>query len=194
MGEDTPKIDWIDMGDGWHRTSWVRQGYDCRTECKHTPKGDHGVSDDDWLYVVSNGVLALALSVTSGVYPPTVKRRDNDKPRAWDFEIHAPWPITCDDNVREIVRLGRPGTECDLVEGGRCYVSRTSMSAGEEWFKEHGTASFEQSGFFWDEFRRKAVELFRPILDQHEEDKHIVRCPCCNGAGVVDDRKEGTAR
>lgn len=185
--DEQPKIDWIDMGDGWKRASWVRPGYDCFTECKHTPKGDHGISDDDWIYAVCDGELALAICVDSHVYPPTVRRQPEDDraPTGQDFEVHCPWPVAGFETLTDIIRHKWGGTDCSLIPAGKCWVHRTSITYGEEWFAEHGAPTFEQPESFWAAFIEKAKVVFSCERKGHEENKHIERCPACDRVGVV---------
>jgi hypothetical protein len=56
----------------------ARLAYDCRTECKHDRKGDHGVHCEEWFFAVIDRDYhaALECEVWTPFYPDTVDPRD----------------------------------------------------------------------------------------------------------------------
>ncbi len=123
------------------RQTIVRPGYDCRTECKHEPQGDHGICGDEWIYVVSDGESALVYSVLSDHYPagvdrealPAVLLRGIGGPMA----IHRPGK-------------GHDAMACQYIDGGWCSIETIGYLCGMNFWKEHGDPKqSEQSEAFW---------------------------------------------
>lgn len=125
------------------RKHWVTPGYDCRVECKHEKKGDHGIASDEWSYVVMDGERAVSLHMLSDRYPasappermhPEVRRILLERPFIGRlFEHHA----------------NPTGCECEWVTGGRCQGDVTYLGAGEFWAAHGDSTQPEQSEAFW---------------------------------------------
>ncbi len=117
----------------------VEPGYDCRRECLHERKGDHGIHCDEWWFAVVEGRHAVSLSVFSGKYPESV----GAFPLGTSFaEVKgAVW-------VEHHADLY--GGECDYVEGGRCR-GETSFLAADVFWKKFGSpeGGIEQPESFW---------------------------------------------
>lgn len=120
------------------RTMKVTPGYDCRTECKHEPKGDHGIAGDEWWYTVTDGRVAVSLQVLTNAYPPSV---DQEK-----------IPPILRGHLAGTLAFHRPdpeGCTCDLVPGGKCSLE-IGFGTGARFWKEHGDpAQSEQPETFW---------------------------------------------
>ena len=120
----------------------ILPGYDCRVECKHERKGNHGIGAEAWFFVVTDGDRAVSLKVTSGQYPPSVAH-SSDPPEGWCLATHVADP---------------EGTACDYVAGGRCRGDFGFLMAGEFW-EQWGKPELrtEQPESFW-----KALEARLP--------------------------------
>ena len=136
------------------RRHFVTPGYDCRVECKHEPKGDHGIASDEWHYVVSEGERAVSLSMLSQCYPPSVDRESMDP---------AVRSILFDRDLIGSLRThvtDPGGGYCEWVEGGACKSDVTCLGAAEFW-KEHGESTQpEQGEAFWLALERELKERF----------------------------------
>lgn len=120
------------------RETVVRPGFDCRTECKHDPPGDHGICGEEWCYVVSDGGRALSLGFLSAHYPDSVTEPLPDVLRqgvAGPLMLHS-----ADPN----------GVTCQWVTGGRCSLESISyLSSGRLWALYGDPRQTEQSEAFW---------------------------------------------
>ncbi len=187
-------MDWKSFGGGWRRASSIVLGYACRVGCKHEPKGDHGISADKWFYVVSDGECAVALTVRSGTYPATVDVSRFEawmrEPDATDLSLHVPWPAAGDfESLEEKIRQGDvSGQACDIVEGGRCWIPRSTSLGSKEFFQAHGVAAFEQPESFWEALRAKAAAWIAEERKDRAQAAHLRQCPTCAGRGVVEER------
>lgn len=124
------------------REHYVRPGYDCRKECLHEPKGEHGICGDTWFYVVSDGKRAVSLEILSDRYPPTVERAllpdVLQKPMAACLVTHVADPDADPEQAK-----------CKWVEGGLCRVDGSYLGARAFW-NEHGDPKQpEQGEAFW---------------------------------------------
>jgi hypothetical protein len=61
-----------------HRAFTIDPGYDCRVECKHDSKGQHGICPDTWICVVvdNDARAALEIRIHAPFYPETVIPED----------------------------------------------------------------------------------------------------------------------
>lgn len=135
------------------RTFFRVPGFDCvrnpcgKRGCGTAPGAGHGIHSDEWVYVVSDGRTALALTVFSGVFPETVPAGTRAEMRRYqptgaDLTLHVGFPV-------------RDGAEheCDLVAGGRCYQGGryTTASGADDFFALHfrRDAGFCQPEPFW---------------------------------------------
>jgi hypothetical protein len=125
------------MGTETKRSSGSSPGYDCRTECKHEPKGEHGISGGTWWYAVTDGDHAVSLELLGTDFPETVTR-----PLIGVLERPIPAGL--------VSHRADPGGEpCEFVSGGRCKSDVTYLGAHNLW-EEHGDpAQREQSEAFW---------------------------------------------
>lgn len=178
-------MDWKNFGEGWRRASYIVPGWDCRVECKHEHKGNHGIHNEEWIYAVSDGEYAVSLRVGSGIYPSSVMHCESQPPRGWDLELHSPWT---DDE--EAIRRGDGGHACAFIEANRCYVMASSIHAGETLFAAHGAASFDQPETFWEAFQAKAKEWIGRARTARAQQPKLCRCPRCEGRGVVEEPRE----
>lgn len=168
------------------RHSAIMPGYDCRTECKHEKKGEHGIHGDEWHYAVIVDLIALSLTVYTDIFPPTVARWNADLPieerrHGADLTFHVGFPTN-----REEMRDYNPtvwGKACLHV--GRCDDSSTTALGADKFFRDHGDPrQFEQAEGFWKALeahlqeREEGIRNARVDLDWH-------RCNGCDGVGVV---------
>ena len=122
------------------RKSWETPGFNCGPEgrdCKHDPKGDHGIDGGSWWYVVSDGPRAVSLMVLANRYPESVARplpECLNKPMATGLTQHDADP---------------DGRRCEWVEGGRCHCDSSYMAGGRLWEERGDPTQFEQPEAFW---------------------------------------------
>lgn len=155
-------------------------GYDCRVQCQHQEKGDHGTHCDEWWYavVLGPGDFALSLRVFAGNFPGRTR-----KPQGTDLTGHAGFFLEDDEDA---FRLGQPLGSCPYL--GRCSISHTTGLGAREFYEQHGIQKFngtgEQPESFWvaleDRARLLAAEAHKRRLDPK-----LHRCPRCDGRGVV---------
>jgi len=186
---------WQSFGEGWRRTSFVEPGYDCRVECQHKVKGDHGICADGWCYVVSTGECAGMLFVRSANYPSTVDTSRHEafmrRPSGSDLTLHVSWPAASDeDDTREAVRLHQ-GRDCALVDGGRCWNPKSTALGAKEFWDAHGSPDgFDQPESFWEALREKATAWIADAKAMRARLAHVRQCPACQGRGVVEIKEE----
>lgn len=125
------------------REHWVTPGYDCRTECKHQVKGEHGICGDQWVYAVTDGKRAVSISVITPRFPESV-----------DLALHPP-------DVRAVLEryfataltlheADPDGMPCKLVDGGLCSVGWATYFGAQRFWKAWGDERQpEQSEAFW---------------------------------------------
>ena len=188
-------MEWQNYGEGWRRVQQVVPGYDCRVECKHEHKGNHGICPDKWFYVVGSADCALALTVRSCDYPATVDdaaervaRHYPQGPEGTDLTLHVPWPAG--DDAEDDIRLGRGGEVCSLIETGRCWRPHSTSIGAEEFFRNHGQPTFEQSEAFWEAMRAEATRLAAKVVEVYGGLRRLVQCPHCRGRGVTEAPEE----
>jgi hypothetical protein len=170
------------------RESIVIKGYDCREICtdpRHkdtfgkayaTPGQTHGQHVDEWKFVLTDGESAVVLTVFSNKASTTAKWPK--PPEGAHFTFHYPWRQTTED-----LREERVGFECDVIPAGRCFGD-ASYRYAEEFFKEHGSAQFEQPERFWLAFEKYAAEQIAESRANAAEFR-VKRCATCAGTGVV---------
>lgn len=114
----------------------VESGFDCRTECKHERKGEHGISSDTWTYAVidSDARAALELRVMTPFYPTTVNVKSLpvflQKFRGANVCMHFGYPINkaqVMDGVRTRI--------CEYI--GVCYDAGSWGLMGDELVDAH---------------------------------------------------------
>ena len=121
------------------RRAHSEPGYDCRRECLHEKKGDHGIACFTWWFAVVEGLQAVSLSVLSGQYPESV---DASSLPALLREVQGGcWAVHHADPK---------GGVCEYVAGGKCQ-GNTSFLAGEAFWEQHGASELglEQPESFW---------------------------------------------
>lgn len=170
------------------RYSTIVPGRDCirspcgEGNCGKTEGGNHGIVADDWLYVVSDGRVALSLRVSSGVYPSSVPKSPGllTEPSGVVLHVHTAFPTE-----RESLRNGDKGESCGYVEGGRCFADDGQYLTARELFTDlSGAASFEQSEGFWAGLEVAWQQLAAPAYKERV-DKQFQRCNHCDGVGTV---------
>jgi len=156
------------------RQSHLIAGYDCRVECQHTPKGEHGQSSSEWLYIIGSGDAALTLIVMSGEYPDGTRR----PPDARDLTLHVAWRTEQSD-----VRSSSLGEGCDYVDGGRCFRAASTIVGARDFFVAHGQSTFEQPESFWTALEDKFAVMYGTA---ERADDRFKQCPTCVGEGVIE--------
>lgn len=170
------------------RFSSKRPGHDCirhpcgRNGCGTNPGSGHGIADETWQYAVSDGVVALSLTVGSGSYPESVPPRclpDEIKvPTGRWLHVHAAFPTD-----REDVARGKLGSECEYVDSGRCFDAHMSALDADNLYRVCGGKSFEQSEGFWEGMEAAWRVRAQPHYERRADD--YLRCPHCDGTGAV---------
>lgn len=112
-------------------------GYDCRVECKHDNKGDHGVHCEEWWYAVVDEETnqALSLMVFSNEFP-------NGYAASWSW---AEKPKGVSLQFHRTTELGNP---CEFIEGP-CATEPFGAMYTERFFEVHGVPRREQPESFW---------------------------------------------
>jgi len=137
------------------RITQKEPGYDCRAQCQHKKKGDHGIMSDTWWYCVRDGDRAVSLSVYSSDYPATVDRSS----LFGSLLCNRPVAIT-------VHRKSSSGTDkaCNWLDGQPCEPAMFSLIWADQHFKrffQHRDA-YVQGEDFW-----KKLES---ILDEEHTD------------------------
>lgn len=109
----------------------TQPAYDCRTECTHDPKGDHGIHCEEWFFTVIDRDYRAALEceVWTPFYADTVDPQNfihtvlNEPPfRGINLHFHFGFPTSAGD-----VRVGIPTTrDCKYI--GTCFSDRIGNS------------------------------------------------------------------
>ena len=171
------------------RTANLRPGYDCRTVCTHTPRGDHGISSDRWIFAVRDmdRHIALEFVISTPNYPVSVGERyifyRSFSPSVLIWHYAHP---TSKDEV-----LGSPAADCDYL--GKCYRNNGSTTYERELFERifvmpsAGTHTPEQPESFWlaleHELDTRATALEAARLEDGDLKWKV--CGCCHGERVV---------
>lgn len=168
-------------------------GYDCvrfpcgKDNCGKTTGGNHGISPEDWIYAVSDGVVALSLRVMSDIFPPSAPPRPSGLPklpRGIILHVHASFPTEL-----VAIRVGTKPQECEYMDAGSCFGSEGYGLAADKLFAEVGGPRFDQPESFWLGLERAWHEFAKPAYDERVDDK-FERCNHCDGVGTV--AKEST--
>lgn len=131
------------------RRTESKPGYDCRRECKHEPKREHGIHCDEWWFAVVDGGHALSLTVFSGIYPESV-----------DSSTLYRSTRECAGSAMAWHHADPSGDECEYVEGGRCTGGVTFVHAADFWEAwGHPSAGLEQPETFWSALEAKLWEV-----------------------------------
>ena len=100
------------------RFSDVLRGYDCvrfpcgKGRCGKDAAGNHGICADEWIYAVSDGIVALSIKMFSATFPASVPitARTPKEPRGNIMHVHTAFPLE-----RESMRLAHSGLPEDEV-------------------------------------------------------------------------------
>jgi hypothetical protein len=167
------------------RFTTTRKGFDCtrhpcgKSGCGRHPGSNHGIACDLWEYAVSDGDLAVSLSVSSGVFPESVPAESaaggGPYPAARAVYVHAANPLD-----EETVRSGAYGDPCDYLGGGRCYTDGGRYNFEEGFFGEYIGPERVQSESFWRALEGELNEV-RGAL----EPLGVAQCSSCAGRGAV---------
>lgn len=175
----------------------VRPGYDCRVECKHDPKGEHGLHCDEWVYTVvdRDARAALELEVYTPFYPPTVDKRGMLEVRQpfMGSVLHSHYGLP---TTKEQVQAAEPhSTNCAYI--GTCWGSSFGMAADSmvaKYFENNCEGGWpngpgDQRDIqprLWAALELRLVELIGFAERQRWEDgdRKWIRCECCKGEGV----------
>jgi hypothetical protein len=181
------------------RTSRRIPGYDCtrhpcgKNRCGTNQGSNHGIHNEEWEYVISNGEVSLSLHVSSGIYPDSVpKQHDADKPCGSVISLHVGFPLSPGQVAG---RLEDNAQSCDFVSSGHCYqgIQWCGYVVAREFTNQHfvrrdpshvSLADFEQPKSFWKaleaQFHKWATEAYA-----QRADTKYVRCMHCDGTGTV---------
>ena len=163
-------------------------GFDCerhpcgRNGCGTQPGRGHGVGSDTWDYAVSDGNVALSLTVFSGDFPDTVPPNppalQKRFPLAANLVVHTSFPT----DLEQLLKDER--APCTFLDGG-CYANEGSTAAARTFFADHGEPQFEQPESFWEAFVETwAHHAGRALLERVDETH--ARCGSCEGRGTVE--------
>ncbi len=122
------------------RLTFKVPGYDClHAPCNHATKGEHGIHGEEWWYVVKDGDRAVAVSLMTENFPPTVPLwKVRGGPAAGPVSFHREWQEHEHENQQR----------CEWVTGGKCY-SDYGFVLGDEVWSSGDTSRFEQGEGFW---------------------------------------------
>jgi len=172
-------------------------GYDCRAQCEHEKKGDHGVRCDELIFVVrSAGATEIAAALSLGCGTNALKGKpgypSKDVIRTYDLTLHKAFP-TSEGDIRE----QRP-SPCALLPDGMCYFldSTSALQADAVWSDEFAKAlagapfdreylaerAFAVEGL-WERLGAEFRERYNKALNQAAQAPE--RCPTCEGKGLV---------
>lgn len=170
-------------------------GWDCirapcgRNGCGVHPGSNHGIHNDEWVYIVSEGDFALVLSVYSRIYPATVpedvvqRAKERDGLIASDLTMHVGFRYD-----REQVMSDYRGRACAYVAGGRCYGGSsefTSVSQADALARaHHDRVNREQGEAFWQALEAKLRE-WRDSTPLERADARWQRCVHCDATGTI---------
>jgi hypothetical protein len=143
-----------------NRLTFKREGYDCHhAPCRHTPKGEHGISGGAWHFIAKDGPVAVALEVLTSFYPETVPPAHRD----------SGWPARKDSITGSVTwhratptARDAAGQQCEFVPGGRCYDMGSGFLAADE-FAPLMAETFEQPEPFWKRLEEMAAEFRREV-------------------------------
>ena len=163
--------------DNFVRRLIVHPGYNCREQCDHDPKGDHGIASDLWLFgiVSKDRTFAISLEVSSGKYPASTGRR-HQIPFGIDLGYHKA-RATSVDQARD-----KPTKDCVMIDGA-CYSDGSSLR-GLEFWKRHGGDAMEiteVSEALWIALEQR----FQIDYAAHCARPTWVRCLHCDGQGYL---------
>lgn len=179
------------------RVSHVRPGFDCISgPCTHEVKcpgsaapragSNHGRHGDEWCYAVvsDDGRVATSLTVFTDRFPACTPRSlaGNDTPRGADLSTctDLPWEL---EHLLPERELG--GRTCQYL-GRPCATYRTGALVAQEFFEIHGRPQqHDQPEAFWTALEAWHAEVEANLREQHAEVERHVRCPSCEGRGVI---------
>ncbi len=176
----------------------VSPGYDCRVECQHEHKGQHGIHCDEWVYTVvdRDAHAALELEVYTPFYPATVDKRailEVRKPFCGGILLlHYGYATS-----REAVLEADAERNCAYI--GTCYPATFGLAAGvlvnkyfdnnleDGWPNGPGNQLEEQPNL-WAALEARLAELVEYGERQRREDGDLKWrvCECCKGAGTLE--------
>lgn len=179
----------------------AKPGFDCRIECNHEIKGQHGICSDMWTYAIVNrdARAALELTIMTPFYPQTV-----DVGSLPDFLrrfvgsnilMHFGYPI----NKLQVLKHEPPVTDCVYI--GTCYKGGSwSMMADElvkanfdqaQGLKRNPRTLGEQPAL-WTALESKLVELTEEMQAARLQDGDLrwQVCEHCTGQGVIERRSQ----
>jgi len=178
-------IEWSRGTGEMRRSSWREPGYDCRRECKHENKGEHGWHCDEWIYVVGDANGALVLEVTSQQFADDERlsiewRRRTRLPEGSNLRLHLAFPVEV-----ESIRTADDGTACDFIGAECCFPGGYwALLAGELWERLSASPTLAQPETFWQGLETKYREIMADRLAERKDTTHA-QCPTCKGAGVI---------
>lgn len=170
------------------RIEWHTPGFDCRADCQHTPKGDHGISGGRHVFAVQTdeGDVAVVLDLFGAEFPDTVPadvRARMMEDRAIDpmpsISYHAAFPTERED-------VGKRGErDCRVLKpGAGCFVVAQYSDVGR-WFRAVGGVSGRvQSEEVWLALEAMLASRVEEIRGNDARKKWMV-CPCCEGQAFV---------
>jgi hypothetical protein len=179
-----------------HRAFTIDPGYDCRVECKHDSKGQHGICPDTWICVVvdNDARAALEIRIHAPFYPETVIPEDLSGflRTFWgrNLALHFGYPTS-----PQQVLDGPESTKCSYI--GTCYSSDSWGLRVDELMahfdqrigltnREH-TALRDQPAFYTAlEEKLAALVAERQAERLSDGDLKWRKCDHCDGRGVVD--------
>ncbi len=163
----------------------VRPGYDCRVECKHKVKGQHGIHCDEWVYAVvdRDAQAALELRTYTPFYPNGFEPGFDNKFWGANLALHLGFAIN-----KEQVKNPEPHPNCAYI--GLCFDGGSWGLLADELVQAHfdQTSENRDQPKLWQALEEKFVLLVQRANREALEDGDLkwVRCKCCKGEGVVE--------
>lgn len=157
-------------------TSFIRPGWShCGRygeNCKHEPKGDHGVHNDEWVYAVWVPSLRSALVLTVHSDGPYY----GDEIRGSDLSMCCGFPVKDADIKAQ--RAARP--HCAFIDAP-CWTGYSTSLDAHEFFAKYGLHKFAQVPAFYDTLCAKLEAIYANI----HVDRLPKRCEHCEGRGLI---------
>lgn len=159
----------------------MRPAYDCGVDgstCQHEKKGNHGRHGEEWEYVVSNGLVAVQLTIYSGVGLNGAIHHD---PICADLYTHVDF-VTDETRIRD----GEVGAHpCKLIEVCRGTIGYGLLAM--EQFEPLIRLDQIQSEEFWAALEAFFMKELPRVEKTRAEMSKVHRCEHCKGEGLIRD-------
>lgn len=182
-------FDWQKWND-FERKVVIDPGYDCRMQCEHEKKADHGCCGDYWGFLLRRDGCTLTLTVRADtvrgkrIPPPPwpIPHKYEVRPtEGTDLTLWTPWPVN-EDQV-----LTGPDEDETWVAASTC------IGAEQLWKQAVDVDNFddlymnEETLLSLDKVWEELAARFNIWLhDARQQRTSKIRCPRCDGKGIVE--------